>query len=85
MRLDPAMGRVRTPSREAATLRRMIRKLLGSISTPFYRTVNTKAANDTDMLWLLLASDPDGIWYSASYLNTSTNEHSPDSTEENQR
>jgi hypothetical protein len=37
------------------------------------------------MLWLLLASDPDGIWYGAHYLNPSVNEHSPDSNEEDER
>jgi hypothetical protein len=85
MRLDPAMGRIRTPSRDAAILQRLTRKLLGAISAPFSRTANAKPAdNHTDMLWLLLASDPDGIWYSAAYLNSSVKEPLPDSNEEDQ-
>jgi hypothetical protein len=79
------LGRARTPSQEAATLRRITRKLFGAISTPFSRSTSGRTDNHTDMLWLLLASDPDGIWYSVGYLNASVSKLPPDSNEEGER
>jgi hypothetical protein len=57
---------------------------LEAISAPFSRITGARANSDTDMLWLLLASDPNGIWYGADYLNTSASEPPPDSNEEDE-
>ena len=79
------MGRTRTPPRRPGTLRRTLRTLLEAVSAPFARSTRTRADNETDMLWLLLASDPDGIWYGADYLNASPSEPPPESNEEGER
>jgi hypothetical protein len=79
------MGRIRTPPRGPGNLRRTARTLLEAVSAPFSRITRARADNDTETLWLLLASDPDGIWYSADYPNTSPNERPPSSNEEDER
>jgi hypothetical protein len=79
------MGGIQTPPRGPGNLRRAAQTLLEAVSAPFSRITRTRADSDTDMLWLLLASDPDGIWYGADYLNTSPNEPPPSPNEEDER
>jgi hypothetical protein len=59
--------------------------LLEAISAPFSRITRTRPDNDSDLMGLLLASDPDGIWYGADYQNARPSEPPLESNEEGER
>jgi hypothetical protein len=85
MRLDRAKVRIETSAGGPDRLRRTARSLLEVVSAPFSRISRPGADNETDMLWLLLASDPDGIWYGADYLNASPSGPPSESNEDGER